>query len=409
MKTPLKNVVSRRRFLTGAGQLAAAGWIAGADGWVLRPSWASAGEPIKIGIATDVSGGVAAYGNVHWQAAQFAAKQINDAGGILGRPLELYLEDTASDPAKSVANVQRLISRHNVDMVMGGVLSSTREAMKVPVIKRFKKLFIYPQHFEGGDCTEGLFTTGATSAHQLGHMIPYLIKTAGAKRFALTGANYQWPQVTNQIARQVIEANGGEVVFEEYYPLDQMEYSAPVAKIMKEKPDHVLNTVVPPGLQGFMKQLHDAGFTKNGGTQSVIYFDENAVNFVPAEVLEGVYSALDFFHTVDDPYSQQLLTEYNEMFPNSPYLFTAGVSSTGSWRGLKFFEQAVIKTNGDLSIEALSPAYATASLDKGPGGPSKIDGPTHSTALNIYFAQATGGKWKIIDKREMVPPGVCRA
>jgi branched-chain amino acid transport system substrate-binding protein len=407
--TTSKYNLSRRRFLTGAGQLAAAGWIAGAGGWVLKPSWANAAGPIKVGIAADMSGGLAVYGNTHWQAAQFAAKQINDAGGILGRPVELYLEDTASDPGKSVANVQRLISRHEVDMVMGGALSSTREAMKVPVIKRAKKLFVYPQHYEGGDCTEGLFCTAATSAHQLGHMIPYLIKTAGAKRFVLTGANYQWPQVTNKIARQLIEANGGEVVFEEYYPIDQMEYSATVAKIMKEKPDHVLNTLIPPGMQGFMKQLYEAGFSKNGGSQSIIHLDENAVNFVAPEVLNGCYSALDFFHTVDDPYSQQLLKEYDQMFPKSPYLFTAGISSTGSWRGLKFFEQAVIKTNGDLSLEALSQAYSTASLDKGPGGPSRIDAPTHAVALNIYFAQMTDGKWKIIDKREMVPPGACRA
>jgi ABC-type branched-subunit amino acid transport system substrate-binding protein len=407
MSANTKSHISRRSFLLGGSRLAAAGWVAAAGGWVLKPSWASAAGPIRIGIAADISGALSTFGNTHWQASQFAVKQINDAGGILNRPIELYLEDTVSDPGKSVGNVNRMLSRHDFDMVMGGGLSSTREALKVPVIKRAKKLYIYPQHYEGGDCTEHLYSTGATVAHQLSFLIPYLVKN-GAKRFALPGANYQWPQSTNKLARKVIEQSGGEVVFEEYYPLDQVEYSATVAKIMAEKVDHVFNTVIPPGIQPFMKQLYEAGFTKNGGTQSVLYFDENAGNSVPEHVLEGVYNAIDFFHTVDDPYSQQLLKQYNEMFPKSPYLFTAGVSATGSYRGIKYFEQAVIKTNGDLSFEALTEAYSTASLDKGPGGASKMNPDTHSPTLNIYLARAGGGKWNILDKKEAVPPGVCR-
>ncbi|MBZ9772470.1 ABC transporter substrate-binding protein [Mesorhizobium sp. CO1-1-8] len=400
---------SRRSFLLASGRLAAAGWVAAAGGWVLKPSWANAAGPIRVGIAADISGALSTFGNTHWQAAQFAAKQINDAGGILGRPLELYLEDTVSDPGKSVGNINRLLSSHELDLVMGGGLSSTREALKVPVIQRAKKLYIYPQHYEGGDCTPHLYTTAATVSHQLAFLIPYLIKNKGAKRFALPGANYQWPQMTNALARKVIEDNGGEVVFEEYYPLDQVEYSATVGKIMSEKIDHVFNTIIPPGIQGFMKQLYEAGFAKNGGTQSVLYFDENAVNSVPERALEGVYNALDFFHTVDDPYSQQLIKEYNAMFPGSPYLFTAGVSATGSYRGLKFYEQAVLKTNGDLAFEAITEAYSTATLEKGPGGGAKMNPDTHAPTMNIYLAQAGGGKWNILDKKEAVPPGACRA
>jgi Periplasmic binding protein domain len=63
----------------------------------------------------------------------------------------------------------------------------------------------------------------------------------------------------------VIEANAGEVVFEEYYPIDQAEYSATVGKIRDGKVDCVLNTTIPPGLQSFTKQLFESGFQKNGG------------------------------------------------------------------------------------------------------------------------------------------------
>ena len=97
----------------------------------------------------------------------------------------------------------------------------------------------------------------------------------------MPSANYVWPQLLNKYARKVIEANGGEVVFEEYYPLDQAEYSATIGKIRDGKVDCVFNTVIPPGLQPFMKQLYESGFQKNGGVLSCVYFDENLLNYLP--------------------------------------------------------------------------------------------------------------------------------
>ncbi len=75
------------------------------------PHWAQGGDPISMGIATDMTGAIAPSGNSNWQVAQFAVQGINDAGGILGRPVELLLEDTASDPGVAVGNVRRLHRR----------------------------------------------------------------------------------------------------------------------------------------------------------------------------------------------------------------------------------------------------------------------------------------------------------
>ena len=97
----------------------------------------------------------------------------------------------------------------------------------------------------------------------------------------MPSANYVWPQLLNKYARKVIEANGGEVVFEEYYPLDQPEYSATIGKIRDGKVDCVFNTVIPPGLQPFVKQLYESGFQKNGGVLTCVYFDENLLNYHP--------------------------------------------------------------------------------------------------------------------------------
>lgn len=348
------NGVTRRKLLTGSAALTAAGWIAGmSGGWMLSPKWANAATPIKIGIATDITGPIAPAGNADWQVAQFVVEEINAGGGIAGKQIELYLEDTASDPKIAVGNVRKLIQERKVDVVLGGITSAMRQAIKDPIVNRGKTLYIYPQLYEGQECTKHLYCTGPTPAQQCDGLIPYLIKTLGRKRFALPSANYVWPQLLNKYARKVIEANGGEVIFEEYYPLDQPEYSATIEKIKSGKVDCVFNTVIPPGLQPFMKQLFESGFQKNGGLISCVYYDENAVNYTPALEMDGLYSCLDYFHSVQDPFSKDLQARYSKRFPDTKYLFTAGSAATGMYRGIKLYEAAVKETNGELAREAV--------------------------------------------------------
>ncbi len=403
---------SRRGFLSGAGALATAGWVGGAAaGWVLRPAWAHAAGPIKMGIATDITGPIAPSGNADWQVAQFTIEQINKDGGILGRPIQLFLEDTASDPNVAVGNVRRMIQEHRPDVVLGGITSAMRQAIKDPIVTRGRTLYIYPQLYEGKECTKDLFCTGPTPAQQCDKLIPYLIKTVGKKRFALPSANYVWPQVLNKYARKVIEANGGEVVFEEYYPLDQPEYSATISKIKDGKVDCVFNTVIPPGLQPFMKQLYESGFQKNGGVLTCVYFDENTLNYLPANEMEGLYSCLDYFQAVDDPFSKKLQEDYAKRFPNTKYLFTAGAAATGMYRGIKFYEAAVKETKGDLHRDAVAAAMDHAVIEHGPGGgAAMVPGHMHCK-MNMYTAicRINAGKpyYEIVDKADMVDPREC--
>jgi branched-chain amino acid transport system substrate-binding protein len=402
----------RRGFLFGAGALAAAGWTAGGNGsWFLKPAWGQGKNAIRMGIATDITGPIAPSGNSCWQVAQFAVEQINAGGGVAGRPIELFLEDTASDPKVAVTNARKLVQQHKVDVVVGGILSSTRQAIKDPIVNRGRTLYIYPQLYEGLECTRHLFNTGPTPAQQIDTLIPYLIKTAGKKRFALPSANYVWPQLLNKYARKVIEANGAEVVFEEYYPLDQPEYSATINKIRDGKVDCVFSSIIAPGLQPFSKQLFESGFQKNGGHVACVYFDENSLNYVPERELEGMYSCLDFFQSVDDPYSKELLAGYEKKFPNSKYLFTAGSASSGTYRGIRLYEAAVKATNGETARETVSAALDTAKIANGPGGGAEMMPGKMHAKMNMYIAQcgAAGGKlrWDIVQKYDMVDPKEC--
>jgi branched-chain amino acid transport system substrate-binding protein len=338
-------------------------------------------------------------------------EQINKGGGILGKPIELYLEDTATDEKVAVGNVRKLIQERKVDVVLGGITSSMRQAIKDPIVNRGRTLYIYPQLYEGLECTKHLYCTGPTPAQQCDELIPFIIKKLGKKRFALPSANYVWPQLLNKYARKSIQDNGGEVVFEEYYPLDQAEYSATIGKIRDGKVDCVFNTVIPPGLQPFVKQLYESGFQRNGGVLSCVYFDENLLNYLPAREMEGLYTCLDYFLAVNDPFGNKLQEEYAKKFPGTKYPFTAGSAATGMYRGIKFYEAAVKATNGDLKREAVSAAMDKAKLADGPGGGAEmVPGKMHCK-MNMYVAQCKveGEKtrYEVLSKANMVDPKEC--
>jgi ABC-type branched-subunit amino acid transport system substrate-binding protein len=101
--------LNRRRFLSNFA-FASTALATGAGSWVIRPDWANAAEgPIKFGIATDLTGPLGYAGNADANTAKMLVKQINDAGGLLHRPIELLIEDTASNESVAIGNVRKLI------------------------------------------------------------------------------------------------------------------------------------------------------------------------------------------------------------------------------------------------------------------------------------------------------------
>src|SRR5260370_25740035 len=97
---------SRRRFLSNFA-FASTALATGVGSWVIRPDWANAAsDPIKVGIATDLTGPIGYAGNADANLAKMVVKELNDAGGLLGRPLGLCIEDTASNESVAVGNVR---------------------------------------------------------------------------------------------------------------------------------------------------------------------------------------------------------------------------------------------------------------------------------------------------------------
>src|SRR5882757_4545713 len=227
---------------------------------------------IKVGMIAEVTGGLSFMGRANANVARMVVDEINANGGLLGRKIELYLEDGATTDAVAEAKAAKLVAQDKVDVIFGGIYSSTRQAIKGAAVVKGRTLYIYPEQYEGQECDPLIFCTGPVPAQQVDPLIPWLMQKTGAKKFYLPSADYIWPHVMNKKVRQVVTANGGEIVGEEYFPLDHADYRKT---------------------------------------------DENILSLLPAAQVDGVYGCLDYYQTVSDPFSRKLQDHYNKLYPGN--------------------------------------------------------------------------------------------
>lgn len=360
-------------------------------------------HPIKIGLIAELTGPMSFMGIANANLMTMLVDELNAGGGLLGRRVDLIVEDGETVDSVAKTRTAKLIDKDRVDVVVGGILSSTRQAIKSEAVTRGRTLYLYTEQYEGQESDPFIFCTGPTPAQQVEPLIPWLMRSTGARTFYLPSADYIWPQRLNKAVSWVVRENGGEIVGEEYFPLDHMDYERTVARIMASGADVVFNTIVPPGLTPFLAELHKAGFSRRGGRIVCTYFDENFLNLVPAEQVEGLYSCLDWYQELKDAPSRALLQRYNGRFPGGAML-TSGSGCTGHYRALKLWEAAV-REAGTVERDAVIRALDHARIADGPGGPAAMAPGQHHVRMNMYIAQARGGRFHVVKPLGMIDPG----
>jgi ABC-type branched-subunit amino acid transport system substrate-binding protein len=359
-------------------------------------------HPVKVGLIADQTGPLSFVGLANANVARMVIGDLNAKGGLLGRRLELYIEDSATDDAVAAEKARKLVEHDQVEVIFGGIYSSTRQAIKGPAVVEGNTLYIYPEQYEGQESDPLIFCTGPVPAQQVDPFIPWLMRETGANTFYLPSADYIWPHVLNERVREMVTANGGQIVGEEYFPLDHADYRATVDRITSSGADAVFNTIVPPGLTPFFGQLHESGFTRRGGQMICTYFDENFLNMVPAAHAEGLYGCLDYYRAVSDPFSQKLLAQYDALYPGDAK-FTGGSACSGLYRGLRLWATAVAEA-GSLTQADVIAALDHAKINEGPGGPAVMVPGQHHARLNMYIAQARGGRFEIVESLGAIDP-----
>src|SRR5437870_2687698 len=141
--------------------------LGAAVGAAFVPGRASAqGGEISVGSLLDGTGPINIYGLPMIDSTKFAVDDINARGGVLGRKLRLIQLDAQSDNQIYAQYATKLLVEDKVAVLMGGITSASREAVR-PVVGKYKQVYFYNEQYEGGVCDKLVFCTGVTPAQQL--------------------------------------------------------------------------------------------------------------------------------------------------------------------------------------------------------------------------------------------------
>ena len=269
-------------------------------------------DTIKVGVLHSLSGTMSISETAVKDASLLAIDEINANGGVMGKQIEVVIEDGASDWPTFAEKARKLLQSDEVAVVFGGWTSASRKAM-LPVFESNNGLLFYPVQYEGLETSPNIFYTGATTNQQIVPAVEYLLNQ-GKTKFYLLGSDYVFPRTSNLIINKQLEAAELEAVGEEYTPLGHTEYSTVIAKIKAADPDVVFNTLNGDSNVAFFKQLKDAGISPEDLTTVSVSVAEEEITGIGADNMMGHLVAWNYFQTTDTPENAEFVAAFKAKY-----------------------------------------------------------------------------------------------
>ncbi|WP_414544456.1 urea ABC transporter substrate-binding protein [Nostoc sp. CCY0012] len=275
---------------------------------------ATAGDTIKVGILHSLSGTMAISERSVVDAERLAIKEINAAGGVLGKQIEAITEDGASNWDTFREKATKLIDQDQTAVIFGCWTSASRKNVK-PVFESKDHMLWYPVQYEGQECSKNIFYTGAAPNQQIEPSVDWMLKNKG-KEFFLVGSDYVFPRTANTIIKAQLEALGGKTVGEDYLPLGNVEVTPIISKIRQNLPNGgvIYNTLNGDSNVAFFKQLRGAGLTPDKYPSMSVSIAEEEVKAIGVEYLQGHYAAWNYFQTVDTPANKKFVEAFKNEY-----------------------------------------------------------------------------------------------
>jgi PAS domain S-box-containing protein len=353
---------------------------------------------VKLGLMPPLTGLVGIYGTEISRAGLIACQEVNENGGVLGRPLELVIEDDGSLPESAVAAATKLLDEHRCAAIIGNLLSNSRIAVAYRVAEPRKVPYLNFSFYEGSILSRYFFHFAALPNQQIDRMIPYMRNKYGPRMF-FAGNNYEWPRGSIDAAKRALLRSGGKVVGEEYCPIGVN------ADDMERLLDHI-ETVGPdvfvPYFAGADQVKLLTRFTERGLKKRMAvvmgHYDEIMASILPPSVREGFYSSNTYFMTVDTTENRNYLARLAAL-PGVSGIWPQGNGiltnfGEGTYVCVKAFAKAANEA-GSLDPEALVDVLKTISL-QAPQGTVHMDPVTHHAKVNTYLSRCgTDGVFNI--------------
>src|SRR5437588_11870637 len=275
---------------------------------------AAAQDKLKVGILTTLSGPPAALGVQQRNGFQLALKTLG--GKLGGREVELLVQDDELKPDIAVGKAKAFVERDKVDFVVGPIFSNILIAMMKPVTDG-GAILISPNagtsNFAGKDCNANFFVTSYQN-DQPHEVSGKYAQDKGFKKVFIMAPNYQAGKDSLNGFKRYFK---GEVVDEVYVPLNQLDYSAELAKIAAASPDAIF--VFLPGGMGvnFVKQFRQAGLADKVTFLSAFTVDESTLPAQQDAAL-GFFGGSTWAPNLDSPQNKSFVAAYEKEYNAVP-------------------------------------------------------------------------------------------
>ena len=365
------------------------------------PAFAQAKDAkVKVGLMLPYTGTFAALGTAIENGFRL---HLSEQGGKLGgREVELVKVDDESDPAKATDNVNKLIKRDNVDVLIGTVHSGVAMAM-AKVAKDSGTLLIVPNAgadaVTGPMCAANIFRS-SFSNWQPGYAMGEVVAKKGHKRVVTITWKYAAGDESVRGFKEAFEKGGGKVVKELSLPFPNVEFQALLTEIAATKPDAVYTFFAGGGAVKFVKDYAAAGLKKSIPLYGAGFLTDGTLE-AQAQDADGLLTTLHYADSLTNAKDAAFRLAYAKTFKMQPDVYAVQGYDAAQMLGAGL--QAV---KGDLTKKAeFASALKAAKIDS-PRGSFTL-GKNHNPVQDIYLRQVVGKENKVISvaSKALADPG----
>ena len=355
---------------------------------------------LKVGLMLPYTGTYAALGNAIENG--FRLYVAEQGGKLSGREIEFIKVDDESDPSKATDNVNKLIKRDNVDVLIGSVHSGVAMAM-ARVAKDTGTLLIVPNAgadaVTGPMCAPNIFRSSFTN-WQPGYAMGEVAAKKGAKKVVTITWKYAAGDESVRGFKEAFEKAGGQVVKELSLPFPNVEFQALLTEIAAAKPDAVYTFFAGGGAVKFVKDYAAAGLKKTIPLYGAGFLTDGTLEAQGADA-DGLLTTLHYADSLGTPRDNTFRLSYAKTYKIQPDVYAVQGYDAAQMLGVGL---AAVK--GDIHKKA----EFTAALEK-----AKIDSPrgaftlskSHNPVQDIYLRQVVGKENKVVGiaSKALADPG----
>ena len=383
---PARRPITRRSLLSGFAAVGAASMLS--RGF---PALAQAGDTARIGVLLPLTGDADMYARQMRMGIETAIAEINDAGGVLGRPLEAAYRDSETAPPVLPDHCRELVGKWGAIAVIGPWAAAGRRYAS-RVLAEFNVPLVNATNHEGGFCNPALFSVGPTMAHDSQPLVHYLDANGAGKKYFLLGSYPSWQNTMFRRLRFTIGPLDGHVQGQALTDSGERNFRPVIRWIQESGAEVVIFCVTRHHGREFIHQARDMGLLERV-TIGWIGFNETLADGLSAEELARIVTTTPFVgsdteggvpafvararqaHGSETPVSYMALTHYNAV------------------KAL----QAAWNKAGDLSPAAAMHNLRGLNFDSPTGGVT-IDAGTQHAAMPVVVARGMEGGLQIIER-----------